>query len=582
MAAAPGVRHSELGKALRACRSAFIGVGLMSCVINLLYLTGSMFMLEVYDRVLPSRSVPTLVGLVFIAALLYMAQGVLELIRGRILGRIGTALDESLNARVFDTVVRLPLMIGGRSEGLQPLRDLDNVRAFLGSMGPSAFFDLPWLPFYLAICFAFHVMIGITALIGAIILVSLTLVTEYLSRQPARDALTLAARRNDLASASRRNAEVLVAMGMAGRLSRRWSDANEKYLAGNQNASDVSGGLGAISKVLRMMLQSAVLGTGAYLVIHQEATAGIIIAGSILSARALAPVDLAIAHWKSFVAARQSWHRLNRLLEQMPVRATPTQLQDPTTRVSVEALSIAAPGDQRLIVHDVSFALEAGSGLGVIGPSGSGKSSLIRALVGVWLPVRGKVRIDGAALDQWTSDSLGRHVGYLPQDVELFNGTVAQNICRFDPEAKSDDIISAAKEAGVHEMIIKMRDGYNTDVGEQGKALSAGQAQRVALARALYGDPFLIVLDEPNSNLDTEGDEALTRAVRAARERGAIVVVVAHRPIGIEAMDQILVLKDGRLHAFGPKEQVLAQVLQPQRVAGPTPIKIVSDAGAKS
>jgi len=578
MAAAPGVRHSELGKALRACRGAFIGVGMMSCVINLLYLTGSMFMLEVYDRVLPSRSVPTLVGLVFIAALLYVAQGVLDLIRGRILGRIGTALDESLNMRVFDTVVRLPLMIGGRSEGLQPLRDLDNVRAFLGSMGPSAFFDLPWLPFYLAICFAFHVMIGVTALVGAIILVSLTLVTEYLSRQPAREALTLAARRNDLASASRRNAEVLVAMGMAGRLSRRWSDANEKYLAGNQNASDVAGGLGAISKVLRMMLQSAVLGTGAYLVIHQEATAGIIIAGSILSARALAPVDLAIAHWKSFIAARQSWHRLNRLLEQMPVRATPTQLQNPTTRVSVEALSIAAPGDQRLIVHDVSFALEAGSGLGVIGPSGSGKSSLIRALVGVWLPVRGKVRIDGAALDQWTSDSLGRHIGYLPQDVELFNGTVAQNICRFDPEAKSDGIISAAKEAGVHEMIIKMRDGYNTDVGEQGKALSAGQAQRVALARALYGDPFLIVLDEPNSNLDTEGDEALTRAIRSARGRGAIVVVVAHRPIGVEAVDQILVLRDGRMQAFGPKEQVLSQVLQP-RVAAAAPIKIVSEGG---
>ena len=452
MAAAPGVRHSELGEALRACRGAFIGVGLMSCVINLLYLTGSIFMLEVYDRVLPSRSVPTLVGLVFIAAVLYMAQGVLDLIRGRILGRIGTALDESLNARVFDTVVRLPLIIGGRSEGLQPLRDLDNVRAFLGSMGPSAFFDLPWLPFYLAICFAFHVMIGITALIGAIILVSLTLVTEYLSRQPARDAMSLAARRNDLATASRRNAEVLVSMGMAGRLSKRWSDANEKYLAGNQNASDVSGGLGAISKVLRMMLQSAVLGTGAYLVIHQEATAGIIIAGSILSARALAPVDLAIAHWKSFIAARQSWHRLNRLLEQMPVRATQTQLQDPTTRLSVEGLSIAAPGDQRLIVHDVTFALNAGMGLGVIGPSGSGKSSLIRALVGVWLPVRGKVRLDGAALDQWSSDLLGRHVGYLPQDVELFTGTVAQNICRFDPEAKSDDIISAAKEAGVHEM----------------------------------------------------------------------------------------------------------------------------------
>jgi PrtD family type I secretion system ABC transporter len=579
MAAVPGVRRSELGDALRACRGAFIGVGLMSCIINLLYLTGSIFMLEVYDRVLPSRSVPTLVGLIILAAGLYMAQGVLDLIRSRILGRIGTSLDEALNARVFDTIVRLPLTAGGRNEGLQPLRDLDNVRAFLSGMGPSAFFDLPWLPLYLAICFAFHVLIGVTALAGAIILVTLTLITEYMSRDPAREAMGLAARRNDLAAASRRNAEVLVAMGMAGRLNKRWSDINAKYLAGNQSASDISGGLGAIAKVMRMMLQSAVLGVGAYLVIHQEATAGIIIAGSILSARALAPVDLAIAHWKSFVAARQSWHRLTHLFEQMPVKPAPTLLQNPTSRLSVEGVGIVAPGDQKVIVQEVTFALTAGAGLGVIGPSGSGKSSLARALVGVWQPFRGKVRLDGAALDQWSSDVLGRHIGYLPQDVELFAGTVAQNICRFDPEAKPETVLAAARDAGVHEMIVKMRDGYNTQVGEHGTALSAGQAQRVALARALYGEPFLIVLDEPNSNLDTEGDEALTRAVRSARERGAIVVVVAHRPIGIEGVDQILVLRDGRMQAFGPKETVLAQVLQP-RVTSPAPIKIVSDAGA--
>jgi PrtD family type I secretion system ABC transporter len=578
MPAVSGARRSELGEALRACRSAFIGVGVMSCIINLLYLTGSIFMLEVYDRVLPSRSVPTLVGLVILAGGLYIAQGVLDLIRGRILGRIGTALDEALNNRVFDTVVRLPLVAGGRSEGLQPLRDLDNIRAFLGSMGPSAFFDLPWLPLYLAICFAFHVMIGVTALVGAVILMTLTLITEYMSRDPARQAMGLAARRNDLAASSRRNAEVLVAMGMAGRLTKRWSAANEKYLAGNQRASDVAGGLGAVAKVMRMMLQSAVLGVGAYLVIHQEATAGIIIAGSILSARALAPVDLAIAHWKGFVAARQSWHRLSRLLEQMPAPPAQTLLQAPMSRLSVENVSIVPPGDKKIIVQDVSFGLIAGNGLGVIGPSGSGKSSLIRALVGVWQPVRGKVRLDGAALDQWSSDVLGSYIGYLPQDVELFAGTVAQNICRFDPDANSDNIIAAAKEAGVHDLIITMRDGYNTEVGEQGYALSAGQAQRVALARALYGNPFLIVLDEPNSNLDTEGDEALTRAVRGARERGAIVVVVAHRPIGIEGVDQILVLKDGRMQAFGPKETVLAQVLQP-RVVPPSPIKIVSDAG---
>src|SRR3984893_449616 len=581
MAAVPVVRRSELGDALRACRNAFIGVGVMSCMINLLYLTGSLFMLEVYDRVLPSRSVPTLVGLAILAGGLYAAQGVLDLIRVRILGRIGTSLDEALNARVFDTIVRLPLMVGGRNEGLQPLRDLDNVRSFLSGMGPGAFFDLPWLPFYLAICFTFHFMIGLTALVGAIILVTLTIMTEFMSRAPAREAMGLAPRRNDLAATSRRNAEVLVAMGMSGRLTRRWSEANQNYLAGNQRASDVAGGLGAIAKVLRMTLQSAVLAVGAYLVIHQEATAGIIIAGSILSARALAPVDLAIAHWKGFVAARQSWHRLNRVLEQLPAQAPPTLLQNPSSRLSVEGVGIVAPGDQKIIVQDVTFTLTAGNGLGIIGPSGSGKSSLARALVGVWQPFRGKVRLDGAALHQCAAELLARPIGYLPQDVELFAGSVAQNISRFDPDAASATIIAAAKEAGVHEMIIKMRDGYDTQVGEQGTALSAGQAQRVALARALYDNPFLIVLDEPNSNLDTDGDEALTRAVRGATERGSTVVVVAPRPIGIEGVAHVLVLKDGRMQAFGPKETVLGQVLQ--RFAPPSPIKIVSDGGvAKS
>ena len=579
MTSQPGLQSSELASALRACRGAFLGVGAMSCMINVLYLTGSLFMLEVYDRVLPSRSVPTLVGLVVLAAAMYMVQGVLDLLRGRILGRIGTALDEALNHRVFDTIVRLPLITSTRGDGLQPLRDLDNVRSFLGSMGPGAFFDLPWLPFYLAICFAFHVMIGVAALAGAIILVTITVLTEYLSRAPARQSMELSARRNDLAAISRRNAEVLTAMGMTGRMARRWGLANENYLAGNQRASDITGGLGAVSKVLRMMLQSAVLAVGAYLVIHQEATAGIIIASSILSARALAPVDLAIAHWKSFVAARQSWNRLNALLGRIPARPVPTMLQGPSRRLSVEGVSIVPPGDQRLIVQDVSFVLEAGAGLGVIGPSGSGKSSLVRALVGVWQPVRGKVRLDGAALDQWSPDELGRYIGYLPQDVELFAGTVAQNICRFDPEATSDAIIAAARQAGVHEMIIKMRAGYDTEIGEQGAALSAGQAQRIALARALYGDPFLIVLDEPNSNLDTEGDEALIRAVRAARERGAIVVVVAHRPIGVEAANLLLVLAEGRVQAFGPKETVLGQVLQQRAPANPSPIKVVSEGG---
>src|SRR5215218_3313142 len=567
MAAAPGVRRSELGVALRACRDAFIGVGVMSCMINLLYLTGSIFMLEVYDRVLPSRSVPTLVGLVILAAGLYAAQGGLDLIRGRVLGRIGTALDEALNTRVFETVVRLPLLVGSRNEGLQPLRDLDNVRSFLGSMGPGAFFDLPWLPFYLAICFAFHWLLGVTALAGAVILVTLTLITEFMSRTPAKEAMTLAARRNDLAAASRRNAEVLVAMGMSGRLGKRWSEANENYLAGNQYASDVTGGLGAVAKVLRMMLQSAVLAVGAYLVIHQEATAGIIIAGSILSARALAPVDLAIAHWKGFVAARQSWERLNRLLGSMPAPLAQTLLQNPSSRLSVEGVSIVPPGDQKVIVQDVTFALEAGNGLGVIGPSGSGKSSLVRALVGVWQPVRGKVRLDGAALDQWSPDVLGRHVGYLPQDVELFAGTVAQNIARFEQEPDSEALIAAANAARVHELVLRMPDGYETQIGEGGVALSAGQRQRVALARALYRDPFLVVLDEPNSNLDAEGDRALTEAMMKVRARGGIVVVVAHRRSALASVDQVLAMAQGRLQIVGPKDEVLSKLFSRQQPA---------------
>src|SRR5215475_7716920 len=441
--------RSELAEALAACRGAFYGTALISGMSNILMLTGAMFMLEIYDRVLPSRSMPTLVGLLVLAATLFAALGVLDAIRGRILVRIGSSLDETLSGRVYDTLMRLPLRVGARSDGTQPLRDLDAVRSYLSGLGPVALFDLPWIPLYLAICFAFHPLIGLTALAGAIILIALTLLTEILMRAPTKAATEAAVVRNGLAEASRRNAEALVAMGMAGRIAARWNEANRQYMHSQQEASDLGGGLGATSKVLRMMLQSGVLAVGAYLVINQEASAGIIIAGSILSARALAPVDLAIANWKGFVAARQSWHRLNKLLMASPTQSAPMELQAPTRRLTVESVSGAPPGVTKIVVQDVTFELEAGQGLGVIGPSGSGKSSLIRALVGVWLPFRGKVRIDGAALDQWSSDVLGQFIGYLPQDVELFGGSVAQNICRFDPDAKSDKIIAAAKEAGV-------------------------------------------------------------------------------------------------------------------------------------
>ena len=576
-AAAPKTNKSELGSALGACRGAFISIGLISAMTNILMLTGSIFMLEIYDRVLPSRSVPTLVGMAILAGGLFAALAILDLIRGRILIRIATSLDEALSRRVYEAIVKLALKMGARNDGLQPLRDLDSIRSFISGSGPLAFFDLPWMPFYLAICFMFHFWIGITALIGAIILISLTIMTELLTREPTIEASKFGATRVVLAETSRRNAEALMAMGMVGRIANLWGQSQREYLANQQRSNDVTGGFGAVAKVLRMALQSAVLAVGAYLVIHQEATAGIIIAGSILAARALAPVDLAIANWRGFVAARQSWHRLNRLMALVAVREDPMALQPPAKSLTVEAVTAVPPGQQKAVAHDVSVVLQTGNGLGIIGPSGAGKSSLARLLVGVWTPARGRIRLDGAALDQWSPEALGRHIGYLPQDVELLSGTVADNISRFDPTAQPDAIIAAAKAAGVHELILNLPEGYETEVGEQGGQLSAGQAQRVALARALYGDPFLVVLDEPNSNLDAEGDEALTRAILGVRARGGIAVVVAHRPSAIAGVDLLLAMAQGRVQAFGPKDEVLAKVLN--REALPRPLKVVPEKG---
>src|SRR3954447_1839825 len=371
-------QRSELAEALAACRGAFISIGLMAGMSNILMLTGAFFMLEVYDRVLPSRSIPTLVGLVILAGGLYTAQGLLDLIRGRILVRIGGRLDEALSGRVYETIVRLPLKVVNRSDGLQPLRDLDSVRSFLSGSGPNALFDLPWLPVYLVICFAFHPYIGFAALFGAIVLGIITMMTETMTREPTRAATGFATARQSLAETSRRNAEVLTAMGMTSRIAGQWGDANAKYLASQRRASDVAGGFGAASKVLRMMLQSGVLALGAYLVIYQQATGGIIIAGSILSARALAPVDLAIANWRGFVAARQGWKRLSDLLTLLPAQSEPMALQPPSLSLVVENASAVPPGGDKAVVQDVALSLRAGNGLGIIGPSGSGKSSLAR------------------------------------------------------------------------------------------------------------------------------------------------------------------------------------------------------------
>jgi len=556
---------SPIATGLAACKGAFAAVGVLTGVINVLMLTGSLFMLQVYDRVLPSRSVPTLLALGALAASLFAFQGFLDMTRARILVRIGSFLDEAMSPRVYDAVARLPITTQGRADGLQPVRDLDQMRGFLSGLGPTALFDLPWMPLYLGICFVFHIWIGITALAGAAVLVSLTLWTEMLTRAPARTAAEGSAARMGLAEASRRNAEVLQAMGMRGRLAALWSVANAKYLHSSQRAADVAGGLGAMSRVLRMMLQSTVLGVGAFLAINQEATAGIIIASSILVSRALAPVELAIANWKGFVAARQSRRRLSDLLRLLETETSTMALPPPSTSLVVEGLCVTPPGQQKVVVQDASFTLEKGQALGVIGPSASGKSSLARGVVGVWPAARGKVRLDGAALEQWTSEALGPHIGYLPQDVELFDGTVAENIARFVPDPDPAKIIAAARAAGVHELILRLPDGYETRIGEGGTALSGGQRQRIALARALFGEPFLVVLDEPNSNLDAEGDEALTQAILGARARGAVVIVIAHRPAALQAVDLILAIANGRVQACGPKEEVLRKVLAGQR-----------------
>lgn len=560
-------------------RRAFLGVALVSAVINVLTLTGSFFMLEVYDRVIPGRSLATLVGLGILALALYVLQGFLDAIRGRILARIGMWLDHRLNRRIFDAIVILPLKHRGKSSGQQPVRDLDQVRGFLAGPGPSALFDLPWMPFYLGICFLFHPLIGVTALLGAFLLVGVTMLTELNTRTISKDAVAISARRQAQADAARRNAEVIAALGMRGRLADRWAATSADHLDAGRRMSDVTGGFGSLSKILRMVIQSGVLAVGAYLVINQEASAGIIIASSILTSRALAPVELSVANWKGFVAARQSWARLVELMAALPEPGEVLALPAPCKRFDVEAVSAVAPSGTQAIVQGVSFSLEAGAGLGIAGPSGSGKSSLMRLLVGVWTPARGRVRLDGAALDQWPCDELGRHLGYMPQDVELFAGTVAQNIARFEPDAPASAVIAAAKAACVHDLIVALPQGYDTEIGESGAFLSAGQRQRIGLARALYGDPFLVALDEPSSNLDRDGDEALTRAIVGIRQRGGIVIVIAHRPNALVGLDQLLVMGEGQAKAFGPKDEILAKLIRPVAVARPgeAPLRVVGE-----
>lgn len=545
-----------------ASRLAIIAIALISGVVNVLALTSPLFMLQVYDRVLASGSVPTLVGLAVLTIGLFSVQCVLDVIRARVLLRIGERLDRHLSNSVYQAVVRLPLVSRMPGDGLQPLRDLDNARGFLAGQGPTVFFDLPWMPFYLGICFLFHVWIGVTALIGAMVLIALTIVTNALSQAPAREIVKSNAVRNGELEAARRNAEVIASMGLGRRLARQWQKSNSAYLQANRHAGDVAATLGGVSRSMRLVIQSAMLGVGAFLVIRQEVTAGVMIASSIMMGRALAPVDLAISSWKPFLMARQSMARLDMLLTRMPPTTAAMTLPPPVRELRVESAAIVPPGSTKPSVTGIQFSVSAGSALGVIGPSGSGKSTLSRILVGAWSPTVGKVRLDGASVDQWDRERLGRHIGYLPQGVELFDGSIAENISRFEENASPEAIVEAARAAGAHDLILRFELGYDTQIGEAGSALSAGQRQRIGLARALYGNPFLVVLDEPNANLDTEGEAAVVKAITSVRERGGIAIIVAHRPSAIAACDMVLMMDGGQMKAFGPRDAVLAKVLK--------------------
>lgn len=564
-------KGSELLSAFGPLKKAAAPVFMVSAVLNILMLSGSFFMLLVYDEVLTSRSLPTLVGLLLMVSVAYAFMAGLDYIRLRIMHHLGSIATGQISTRVMDVVARQTLVAGPRQNAGQTLRDLDQLRSFLSGPAPLAFIDLPWVLLYLAVLTLFHWSLGLLTLAGVAVLVVLMLITDRATSKRVRDIATVSSAKFALADALQRNAEPVVAMGMVREHQRQWLELEHASGGLSDKLTRTSGGLTTTGKSLRMLLQSLVLALGAFLVIKGEATGGIIIAGSILSARALAPVEQSIAHWKSAVSAKHVLSRLDHAFTAVPPRQEPMPLPLPSQTLDVRGLVSGPPGQQKLSIADVNFQLKAGDALAIIGPSGSGKSTLARALCGLWPSVRGEVRLDGATLDQWCQETLGRAIGYIPQSSEMLPGTIAQNIARFDPAATADDIIAAAKAADLHDFILHLDGGYDHLLGPQGSQLSAGQIQRMALARALFRDPFLLVLDEPNSNLDAAGEVALGTAVKAARARGAIVLMVAHRPSVLAYMSHILILNNGRVQEFGLTENVRKGAYTNTPAANPKP-----------
>ena len=548
--------QSELDGVLYAMRRIFIAAGLFSFFINALMLVPALYMMQIYDRVLASRNLLTLLMITLIALFLYMLMGGLEWVRSELLVRAGARLDEALSCRVFTACFEAGLN-GSGNNAAQALSDLGNIRQFLTGNSLYAFFDAPWIPVFLIAIYVLHPLLAAFALAGALLLFGLAWLSEKATQQPLLEAQRATSQAKQYAQSNLRNAEAIEAMGMLHELRLRWQSKHDEGLALQQLASDRAGRIGAATRVVRIAVQSLILGLGASLVITQKVSPGAMIAASILLGRALSPVEQAIGAWRSLIQVRASYARLNELLCKFLPRQETMPLPAPQGNLWVEAATVHAPGSQTAILRNVSFRLLPGEALAIIGPSASGKSTLARLLVGVWRATGGKVRLDGADISAWDKVELGKYIGYLPQDIELFAGSIAENIARFG-EISSEKIVKAAQRAGVHELILRLPSGYDTPIGEAGSFLSGGQRQRIALARAMYGDPVLVVLDEPNSNLDDQGELALVQALLSLKAAGCAIVVVTHRTSIVAAVDKILVLREGVIQHYGPKAQVLA------------------------
>ncbi|MEM7497876.1 MAG: type I secretion system permease/ATPase [Pseudomonadota bacterium] len=549
--------REELRGALQECRRHLWHVGIFSIFVNILMLTGPLFMLQVYDRVLSSRSEATLVTLLLLVTGLFFVMGVLDFIRGRVLARAGAKFATILETRIFSAVMRRNVVPSERSRPNTGARDLDSIRQLLSGPAPFAFFDVPWVPIYFGAIYLFDPLLAATAVVGALILVVLTVINQFRSSKPNHESMLATAEAENLSEQLRQNAEAVQGLGMTPAGMRRWYAMRERALGAQILASDRTASYGSASKSLRFYLQSLILAVGAYLVLEGRISPGMMIAGSILMGRALAPIDQAIGQWSLMQRAAQAWSSLSEMLEKTPPEQEKTKLPAPKGFISVENATFVAPGERAPTLRGVNFELKPGQALGVIGPSGSGKTTLAKVLTGIWRPAAGTVRIDGAATDQWRLDDLGQHIGYLPQEIGLMSGTVAHNISRLSETPDDDMVIDAAQRAGAHELLLGLPQGYDTEIGAGGQRLSGGQRQRVALARALYADPPILVLDEPNANLDAQGEQALVDAIRNARSRGRTVVIMAHRPSAIAACDLLLMIDKGQQVDFGPRDEVL-------------------------